>query len=282
MLRPLLALCTLLIVGSPALAVTPTAGDCTHHKITTSDVSQLNDYQVIELRRYPVASGQRHRFLSYFDQWFPAAFEQLGVIVFGEFYERGSQNFTWVRGFHTNGDRAIADASFYYGSVWLEHRDLINSLLPGVDDNVLQLRPLTPQTSVPVFPVVNPPGDPSSTRGVVVIQIYAVKKQDMGSFSAQALRELARYRIGDVRAAGVLVSLDTPNDFPLLPVRTDGPYLVAIHIVRNPSVLTRSFDPLAREVNRALARTGMLRRPVETLLLDPGRYSRLRWLASCK
>jgi hypothetical protein len=281
MLRPLLALSALLIASS-ALALSPRADECAGHSVEVSDVSHLQGYEVVELRRYPVTAGQRRRFVSYFEQWFPPAFEQLGAIVFGDFYERGSHNFTWVRGFHTTDDRAIVDASLYYGPVWREHRELMNSLLPGVDDNVLQLRPLTPQTAVPVLPAVNPPGEPGSARGVVVVQIYAVKRHDLPTFSRQAVREFARYRVGAVRSAGVLVSLDAPNNFPLLPVRTDGPYLVALHIVKNDSVLSGTFDPLAHEINQALARTGMLRRPVTTLVLAPGRYSRLRWLPPCK
>lgn len=279
--RRLIALVALLIASPAAFAAASSPPTCTEHGPGMDNVSHLTGYEVVELRRYPVAPGQRHRFVSYFDAWFPQAFEQLGAIVSGEFYERDSHNFTWLRGFHTPEDRAIVDASFYYGPVWLEHRDLTNSLLPGVDDNVLELRPLSPQTAVPVLTAVDPVNEPKGAQGVVVAQIYAVKKQELETFSAVALRELARYRIAEVRPAGVLVSLDAPNNFPQLPARTDGPYLVALHILKNESVLQRAFNPLAHDIDHALAATGMLRRTPETLILDPGRFSRLRWVPSC-
>jgi hypothetical protein len=278
--RRLIALLTLLI-GSPATFAASPPTTCAGHARDTDNVSHLTGYEVFELRRYPVAPGQRHRFVSYFEAWFPQAFEQLGAIVSGDFYERDSHNFTWLRGFHTPEDRAIVDASFYYGPVWLEHRDLTNSLLPGVDDNVLELRPLSPQTAVPVLPAADPVNEPKGAQGVVVAQIYAVKKQELESFSELALREFGRYRVAEVRPAGVLVSLDAPNNFPQLPVRTDGPYLVSLHILKNDSVLQRTFNPLARGVNHSLAATGMLRRAPMTLILDPGRFSRLRWVPSC-
>jgi hypothetical protein len=80
----------------------------------------------------------------------------------------------------------------------------------------------------------------------------------------------------------VLVTLDTPNNFPLLPFRTDGPFLVALHILRNESVLKDTFDPLLARTKQELTITGMLRRPPEILVLNPAKRSRLRWLPACK
>lgn len=269
-----LALCALLVITCPAaLAAQAPSTGCT--------ASQPSGYDVIELRRYPVAPGQRQHFVTYFDAWFPQAFEQLGAIVAGEFYERDSNTFTWIRGFHNPDDRAIVDASFYYGPVWREHKDVTNSLLPGVDDNVLELRPLSPQTSVPVMAAVDPVTEPEGARGIVVAQIYAVRKPDLDRFAALASSEFARYRVADVRPAGVLVSLDAPNNFPQLPIRTDGPYLVSLQLLKNELVLQHTFRPLMQKVDGALAATGMLRRKPESVILDPGKFSRLRWLPAC-
>ena len=35
--------------------------------------------------------------------------------------------------------------------------------------------------------------------------------------------------------AGQLITLDVPNSFPILPIRTDGPYVVWLAIVRDSS-----------------------------------------------
>lgn len=282
MRRLLLALCALIASPSAFTAAAPVPA-CWGADAASSGAAALGHFGVIELRRYPVTPGQRPTFAQYYESWFPEAFEQLGSLIFGDFYERGSRNnFTWIRGFHTVEDRAIVDAQFYYGPVWREHRDLANSLLPGVDDNVLELRPLNADTEVPALPAVNPIAEPQGARGVVVAEIYAVKEPDLEAFSERALHAFSRYRVAGVRAAGVLVTLKGSNNFPLLPFRTDGPYLVALHLVRDQAVLKDTFDSLLERTNRDLTASGMLRRAPEVLLLDPAPRSRLRWLPRCK
>ncbi|HEY7888678.1 MAG TPA: hypothetical protein VIC29_10680 [Steroidobacteraceae bacterium] len=282
MRRHLPALCALLLASSPSFGATAAVSECMGGA-ATHPASLFGHFDVIELRRYPVAPGERPAFATYYESWFPEAFEQLGSLIFGEFFERGTQNnFTWMRGFHTVEDRAIVDAEFYYGPVWREHKDLANSLLPGVDDNVLELHALNARTAVPAMPAVNPVTEPAGAQGVVVAEIYAVKKEELQPFSARALRAFSHYDVPGIRPAGVLVTLDTPNNFPLLPFRTDGPFLVALHILRNESVLKDTFDPLLARTKQELTITGMLRRPPEILVLNPAKRSRLRWLPACK
>ena len=280
--RYCLALCTLLFASSPVFAAGQPGPGCTGAG-TMDDTAQLGHFDVIELRRYPIAPGKRPEFAKYYEAWFPAAFEQLGVLVFGQFFERGAQyNFTWIRGFHTIQDHAIAQAQFYYGPVWREHKALANSLLPGVDDNVLELHALNAQTEVPALPAVDPVAEPKGAQGVVVAEIYSVKEGDIQPFSERALQVFSRYDVPGVRPAGVLVTLDGPNNFPLLPFRTDGPYLVALHILRDQSVLEKTFEPLLAGAKEELQASGMLRRAPEVLVLDPTKQSRLRWLPACK
>lgn len=282
MYRFILTLCALLIVGAPAFAAGRPSPACTG-TASMDDTEQLGHFDVLELRRYPIAPGKRAIFAKYYEAWFPAAFEQLGVLVFGDFFERGAQNnFTWIRGFHTIQDHAIANARFYYGPVWREHKALANSLLPGADDNVLELHALNARTEVPALPAVDPVAEPNGAQGVVVAEIYAVKKEDMQLFSERALKAFSRYDVAGVRPAGVLVTLEGPNNFPQLPFRSDGPYLVALNIVRDASVLKNTFDPLLAHTKEELTGSGMLRRAPEVLVLDPAKQSRLRWLPGCK
>src|SRR5579864_3919211 len=97
--------------------------------------SRLRDYQAIEFRRYTTKSGERKHFAQYFDTYFPDAFQQLGAIAAGSFFERNNPNgFTWIRGFHTIDERAIANAAFYYGPLWNEHRNAVNDLLGDTDN----------------------------------------------------------------------------------------------------------------------------------------------------
>jgi hypothetical protein len=240
-------------------------------------VAHLTDYQVVELRRYDIAPGQRDRFVRYFDAYFPEAFEQLGCMVFGQFEDRAAPTrFVWLRGYHDINARPIADAAFYYGPVWREHRVKVNALFPGASDNVLLLRPLNANTGVTVLPVVDPVDEPQRARGVVVAQIFAVKKGDEDTFAERAQAAFTRYVGAKVHPAGVLVTLDVPNNFPQLPIRTDGPFLVWLGVVEDDAALTR-FRDLASDVEHSLAQTGMLRGTPERLVLDPTPRSRLRW-----
>ena len=169
------------------------------------------------------------------------------------------------------------DAAFYYGPVWREHRVKVNALFPGASDNVLLLRPLAPDTGVAVYPAVGPVDEPGGARGVVVAQIFAVSKGDEDAFARRARVAFERYREAGVRPAGILVTLDVPNNFPQLPIRTDGPFLVWLGVVENNAAL-KDFEALAPQVEQSLASTGMLRAAPERLVLDPTPRSRLRWL----
>ncbi|HJU07523.1 MAG TPA: hypothetical protein VJ727_03485 [Rhodanobacteraceae bacterium] len=245
--------------------------------IASASVAHLNGYQVIELRRYDIAPGQRDRFVRYFDTYFPEAFEQLDCMVFGQFEDRAAETkFVWLRGYRDINARPIANAAFYYGPVWREHRERVNALFPGLSDNVLLLRPLDANSSVPVLPAVDPVDEPQGARGVMVAQIFAIKKGEEDAFAKIAQAAFARYKSANVQAAGVLVTLNVPNNFPQLPIRTDGPFLVWLGVLENDAAL-KKFEPVASQVEQSLASSGMLRGAPERLLLDPTPRSRLRW-----
>src|SRR5690348_11153678 len=240
-------------------------------------IAHLDNYQVVELRRYDIAPGQRDRFVRYFDAYFPEAFEQLDCMVFGQFEDRAAPTkFVWLRGYRDINARPIVDAAFYYGPVWREHRAKVNALFPGASDNVLLLRPLNANTGVTVLPAVDPVDEPHGARGVAVAQIFAVRKGDEDAFAQRAQAAFARYTSAQVHPAGVLVTLDVPNNFPQLPIRTDGPFLVWLGLVENDAAL-KNFEAQASQVERSLEGTGMLRGTPERLVLDPTPRSRLRW-----
>ena len=249
----------------------------TDTRAASESVAHLSGYQVVELRRYDIAPGQRGRFVRYFDAYFPEAFEQLDCMVFGQFEDRAAPTrFVWLRGYRDINARPIADAAFYYGPVWREHRAKVNALFPGASDNVLLLSPLTPQAEIPVLPAVDPVDEPQGASGVAVAQIFAVKKGDEDAFAQRAQAEFARYAGAKVHPAGVLVTLDVPNNFPQLPVRTDGPFLVWLGMVEDDAAL-KDFEVVASRVEHSLEATGMLRGTPERLVLDPTPRSRLRW-----
>lgn len=225
-------------------------------------------FPVIELRRYTLRPGVRAHFGRSFEAWFPEAFQQLGALALGQFDARDDANgFVWLRGFASWEQRAIANAAFYYGPVWQEHKAHMNGMMTD-SDNVLLLSPLTPAHAVPVLPAVDPLGERSC--GVLVAQIFSTRGRP-DELAARAEPLLDRYTRAGIRPAGLLVTLDLPNNFPQLPVRTDGSHLVWLGLAQDEAMLD-AFLPLAR------ATANELRERAELLVLDPTARSRLRWL----
>jgi hypothetical protein len=239
-------------------------------------VSHLQDFPVIEFRRYTVAPGQRKNFVSFFDAYFPEAFEQLGAIVFGQFLERAHPNgFTWLRGYKDISARPIVCSAFYYGPLWKEHKAKVNAILPD-SDNVMLLRPLRPDTAIGVLPAVDPVAEPNGAGGIVVAQIFPLKKGAEADFAKRAEPEFRHYGIDGVHAAGILVSLDVTNNFPQLPIRTDGPWLVWLGIVENETVL-HQLQTALQQTGQTLAGSGLLNGVAEVIVMDPTPRSRMRW-----
>ncbi len=263
-----------LVVGAMSLA----QADQTSGNQSMDHIKHLKDFGVIEFRRYTIKAGGRDHFARYFETFFPEAFQQMGAIAFGQFFERANHSrFTWLRGFKDMDARATVNAAFYYGPLWKEHRSTLNDLMVDSDD-VLLLRPLSPERAVAILPAVDPVNEEKGARGVVVAEIFAVKPNSVEAFAQQAEATFAGYRTAGVREAGVLVTLDAPNNFPQLPVRTDGPYLVWLGIIKDNQSLESRFKPSAERSTQSLAATGLLRGAPELVILDPTSRSRLRWL----
>jgi hypothetical protein len=243
-----------------------------------SRTDHFGNFQVIEFRRYTIKDGEREHFAQYFDTYFPEAFEQVGAIAVGSFFERDKPaGFTWIRGFHSVDERAVANAEFYYGPLWKEHRTTLNNLIVD-SDNVMLLHSLSPERSVTILPAVDPVTETNGATGVVVAQIFAVKPNSVDAFVQQSEAPFAKYRTAGAREAGVLVTLDVTNTFPQLPVRTDGPFLVWLGLLQDDEALESQFNPAVQQSRQALLSTGLLRGTPELVVLHPTHRSRLRWL----
>lgn len=258
---------------APLLALGP--GTALAQVSAFKTVAHLSDFQVVEFRRYTITPGGRDAFASYFESYFPESFEQLGAIAFGQFAERANPaGFTWLRGFRNMEARAIVNAAFYYGPLWKEHKATLNALIVD-SDNVMLMRPLR---QLPVLPAVDPVKEAGGAHGVVVAQIFTLNKGGAEAFAPLAESAFASYRAAGAYEAGVLVTLDAPNNFPQLPVRGDGPHLVWLGVLKDDQMLAQLQSAATRAVSR-LVGTGLLRGAPELVVLDPARRSRLRWLA---
>ncbi len=272
------ALRLLLLTGLWPVALSAQSSSPSAAAPDTDSVKHLQDYQVVELRRYTTTPGRRGDFVRYFDTYFPEAFEQLGALIFGQFVERDDANrVVWLRGFKDIHARPVVNAAFYYGPLWREHRAKVNAILPD-SDNVLLMRPLHAERGIAVLPAVDPVLEPEGARGIVVAQLFPVSKEQLEAFSSRAERAFLAYDSQEVRTAGVLVSLDVPNNFPQLPIRQDGPWLVWLGLAQDDAAL-RVLSQRMDEVEHAMTDVGGLRGSIERIVMDPTPRSRLRWPA---
>lgn len=126
-----------------------------------------------------------------------------------------------------------------------------------------------------ILPAVDPATEIRGAQGIVVAQIFGLKPDSLKAFARQAEASSVSYRAAGAREAGVLVTLDVTNNFPQLPIRTDGPYLVWLGILKNNDALEHRFAPHAAQ---SLSAGGLLRGAPELIVLDPAPRSRMRWL----
>lgn len=241
----------------------------------TRDDRPAKEFPVVEFRRYTLEPGEREHFVRSFEAWFPEAFQQLGALALGQFRERDTPSrFTWFRGFPNLDARAVVNTAFYSGSLWKEHAAAMNDRLVDSDD-VLLLHPLTPDRGIPVLPAVDPVSQTPPAGSVVVAQLFTVDPGSVEAFAREAEGAFAGYRAAGARESGLLVTLDVPNNYPRLPIRTDGPHLLWLGTLEGEEALA-GFRPLAERSAKALSATGLLRAAPELIVLDPTRRSRLR------
>lgn len=241
-------------------------------------VNHLPNYTVIELRRYAIKKGEARNFARHFEEAFLGAFQQLGAIAVGEGIERDTpDSFTWLRGFEDMDSRATVNAAFYYGPLWKEHKQTMNGLMED-SDNVLLLRPLRPERDLRVLPAVNLVAEPQGAVGVIVLHVLGVNTDDSETLTRHADEIFSAYDTEGIRASGVLVTLKAANNFPQLPVRDDGPWLVWIGVLRDDDVFEQVFKPAAGRAESQLRDLGLLRGNPEVVAIEPSPRSRLRWL----
>ena len=241
---------------------------------------------VVELRQYTLHAGRREDLIQLFEREFIESQEAVGATVLGQFRDLDHPDaFVWLRGFAGMHARAAALSSFYDGPVWQAHRDRANATLID-SDNVLLLRPARPGTG---FAEVARPAratlDREERDGFLAMTIYYLEAAADVAFLEFFERELAPA----VREAGPSIDAyyatePSPNNFPRLPVREDGPVLAWFSRFpdsrgnRDSTGRSLPVDRLRPALRRRLA--SFLRAEPEVHRLLPTARSRLRSGAS--
>jgi hypothetical protein len=177
---------------------------------------------VVELRQYTLRPGRRDELIELFDRQFVESQEALGMAIRGQFRDLDAPDrFVWLRGFADLADRASALTSFYSGPVWKAHAARANATMVDTDD-VLLLRPATPDSGFPVPAEPRPPVGPASApTSVLLATLHHGDRPFDGAFVEFFLRRM-RPSLTAAGAAPIacLVTEYADNDFPALPVRT--------------------------------------------------------------
>jgi hypothetical protein len=233
--------------------------------------------QVVELRQYTLRRGQRDVLIELFDREFVESQEAVGMKVIGQFRVIDDPDrFTWLRGFADMPTRARALEAFYDGPVWAQHRDAANATMIDSDD-VLLLRPLHPHSGFAPDGPRPPLGSTTIPDGLVVVTIYYPengKRDELTDRVASALAP-ALQRAGAWILA-LLVTENSPNNFPRLPVREGEDVLVCFTAFADEAAYRRHLDALthARHSNGLLPELEILTRKTETWRLRPTARSR--------
>jgi hypothetical protein len=176
---------------------------------------------VFELRQYTLHPGQRDTLVDVFDDQFVEGQEAQGMHIIGQTRDLDDPDrFVWLRSFADMQARKDALTRFYSGPVWKAHGRLAAGTMVD-SDNVLLLKPLRPDPAfAPSTIKLPPPGTRGPGKGVLLANIAYVDKGTPGEFGVLFVWELRPlYERAGAKVIGVVVSENSHNTYPALPVR---------------------------------------------------------------
>lgn len=213
-------------------------------------VAQAAQAQVLELRQYKIAEGQRDAFVTLFEREFVESQEAEGIRLVGQFRDLDDPSrFTWIRAFPDAASRAPALTRFYTGPIWRRLRNDANALLVD-NDNVLLLKPAGPDLGLPEGAVRAAPGASAPPAGLVVVNLWRLWTEPDAAFAETFARDVKpELKAAGLDVVGAYLPERSPNTFPQLPVR-EGEKLF-VWFARAPSA-----EAYAKAIKAAEARPG--------------------------
>ncbi|WP_265517049.1 NIPSNAP family protein [Nitratireductor luteus] len=179
---------------------------------------------IVELRRYRLHPDRREDLIDLFEREFIESQETCGMSVLGQFRDLDRpDDFVWLRGFAGMQQRAEALAAFYDGPVWSAHKDAANATMECSDD-VHLLRPCGPGFD---FVGATRPGlseqAPPNLLAITIISLKETKVNDFAELFDSTYNPLLVQ--AGASPLGTFATLDMPNNYPRLPVRTDRAFI---------------------------------------------------------
>jgi len=245
--------------------------------------SLLEDCAVIELRDYTLRPGRRDELIALFEREFIETQEAAGARVIAQFRDLDRpDHFVWLRGFADMTARKRALEAFYGGASWATHRDAANATMIDSDD-VRLLRPARPSWALatPAAPRAHRDADTAPAAALYVLTLCALQVAPYSAFKRWFERDaLPLLREAGAMPIAVFETEPALNDYPRLPVRTDGQ--VFAWLARVTSAAAWALAEQRLQAQRAWRDDVMPRlqapstRPARTLRLQPTTRSLLR------
>ncbi|HEV2701653.1 MAG TPA: NIPSNAP family protein [Steroidobacteraceae bacterium] len=169
---------------------------------------------VLELRQYTLRGGQRDTLISMFERQFLEPLNAVGARVLGTFRDLDDPDrFVWIRGFDDMIARKTALAAFYEGPIWIAHRTAANATIVD-SDNVLLLRPESPGEGF------KSAGEVAGDESIIGANIYYLGDVEPSQFATFFEHNvLPRLSAAGIRPIATLVSEESTNNYPRLPIR---------------------------------------------------------------
>ena len=220
-----------------------------HAGKTASERSRQLCSPIVELRQYTLHQRQRDMLIELFERAFIEPQQAVGITVIGQFRDlEDPDRFVWLRGFPDMDKRLAALQAFYGGPVWQKYRDVANATMVD-SDNVLLLRPARPTSGFFLDARDRPPRDIQEVPpGLVEATILSFETPPDANFLDFFEGTLAP--VLTKSGASILsyfVSEESPNTFPVLPVREGEQVFVWFSSFRDQAAYDEHVAVLARE-----------------------------------
>ncbi|WP_225728542.1 MULTISPECIES: NIPSNAP family protein [unclassified Nocardia] len=240
----------------------------------------LNQWPLLELRRYTLRPGLRDEMIGLFEREFIESQEELGIRLLGQFRDELDPDlFVWLRAYPDLATRDTALPAFYVdGAAWRANRAAANATMLD-STNALLLRPATTHSALTV-PDTRPgrgSTEVPDTRILVTVYYLAGSPEVFTDFFDGWVRPI--FDPVDSPPSAAYVTDPSPNSFPQLPNRPDSVFVTFTRF-DNRTALDAHLNSLAGSAlwtDKVVPElTLWLAAPIERHLLAPTERSLLR------
>jgi hypothetical protein len=198
--------------------------------------------EVLELRNYVHKTGQRDKFIDFFEDNFTFAQSKLGGFVLGMFRVKGAEdNFFWMRGFKDMASRSAYLSAFYYSHYWKKRRNVANDLLVN-NDNVYLLKPLQISDEINNTSINSNEFGVGKSLAIIDYYIANTRLKELTNFFKE--KYIPFLKANAITDQTLWVSELRENDFPALPVFQDKNLLVTITFYKDEQEYSEKMEDL--------------------------------------